>query len=220
MAVCAVGILALPALAPAALTFENTRVDLKAEPEDEKIAARFKFSNQSDETVIVQEVHSNCGCISAKTDKSSYAPGESGAVEAVFKVGGIEGKTEKLVTLQTSAKDMPLQQLTVGIEVPSVFEIGPDLTQWLVGEEPVTKSVTFKVLTEDPVHIVEVTASRAGFASEVRTIEEGREYAIDITPQSTDAVKLGVLRIVTDCAIEKHRRTMAFYGVVKEIRQD
>lgn len=203
------------ATASAGLAFTSQRLDFDVKPEDNTVEAVFAFANDTDKTIRVVDVHSNCGCLKAETDKETYEPGEKGTLTAVFTVGSIEGRVEKSVMLQTDAKDGPVQKLTVGINVPSIIEIEPDLTEWIIGEAPAPKSVRIRVVQPDPIRVLEVNCSRNTFTHEVKTIEEGREYEVVLTPSDTSKAQLGVLRIETDCPIEKHRRKMAFFGVVK-----
>jgi hypothetical protein len=207
-----------PPPAAAGLAFETTRLDFKVEIDQETVTAAFPFKNVSGREVKIIEVHSNCGCVRAETDKKSYAPGESGVVEAVFKVGSFEGKIQKTVSLQTDLPDVLLPPLVVGIDIPTVMEITPPLTEWVLGEPPVTREIAIDISYPEPVNLVKVGTSRANFQHELVTVEPGRKYKLLVTPQSTDAIQLAVLRIETDCPVQKHRTKMAFVGVVKERR--
>lgn len=214
-----VSVFSLPLSALAELTFEKTRVDLDAKPEDKTVTANFKFINKTGEPIAIRDIHTNCGCISATADKQSYAPGESGVIEGIFKVGSTAGKLVKSIKVETKNSKGKFQKLVVGVQVPELFQISPNLTQWEIGEEVTTKTISFKVVHDDPIKITEVSSSRQNMNIELRTIKEGREYAIDVTPKSTDNVTLGVVRIQTDCDIKRHRRKMAFVGVVKKKRR-
>ena len=215
---CAMLLSGAPVFAGA--TFENTRSELIAQPDQDLVTASFPFKNDTESTLKVTKVHSNCGCIKATTDKTSYAPGESGMVVADFKVGNFEGLVEKFVTLETDAKDEPMQRLTVAITVPKLYEVEPQLTEWKQGEEGETKIVTFDVVGEEKIHVTEVSTSRDNFEVELVTIKEGEKYEIRLTPKNTDLIALGVLRIITDYHVKKHSRKLAFFGVVKETRAE
>jgi hypothetical protein len=207
-----------PAPSGLAFAFEKTRLDFKVAVDQETVEASFPFKNVSGKQVKVIEVHSNCGCVRAETDKKVYAPGESGVVEAVFRVGSFEGKIQKTVSLQTDLPGILLPPLVVGIDIPTVMEITPPLTEWVLGEPPVTREIAIDISYPEPVNLVKVGTSRANFQHELVTVEPGRKYKLLVTPQSTDAIQLAVLRIETDCPVQKHRTKMAFVGVVKERR--
>ena len=81
--------------AQAGLEFEKDHIEVKADPADDKIPVQFKFKVTGEETVTIKEIQSSCGCLSAKTDKMSYGPGDSGVVDSVFTVGSLEGRHNK-----------------------------------------------------------------------------------------------------------------------------
>jgi len=199
----------------AELVFEETRLELKAKPEEEELPAVYKFTNKGKGAVKVARVESSCGCLKAESNKSVYEPGESGTINAIFKLSKFTGQQEKSITVVTNDKTNPRQKLRVAVDIPKVVEISPQLLEWKVGEEPKTKSFRFKVPHTDPVKILRVKPSRDTFTYEMKVHEEGRDYEILLTPASTDAPMLGVLRIETDCAIEKHKRQMAFFSITK-----
>ena len=78
-------------VAQAKLEFEKTTAELKAKPSDEKLPVTFKFKNTGKEPVEISEIKSGCSCLKAETDKTTYAPGESGQVDVVFKIGSFTG---------------------------------------------------------------------------------------------------------------------------------
>ena len=61
--------------------------------------------------------------------------------------------------------------------------------------------------------MIQASASREGFDCEIEELEEGRKYRIKLTPVSTEAPMMGIVRIETDCEIEKHRRQLAFFSI-------
>ena len=136
------------------------------------------------------------------------------------KLGSFEGVVEKFVTLETSSAEEPMQRLTVSIDVPALYEVTPQLTEWKQGGEPDTKVVRFKVVGDEPVRVTEVSVSRDNFDYELVTVKEGAEYEIRLTPKTTGILALGVLRINTDYRVPKHSRKLAFFGVVKETRAE
>lgn len=209
--------MAFSAAAPAfgQLVYDTTRLDLKAKADEDELKAVYKFTNKGKEDVRVLRVETSCGCLKAAADKEIYAPGESGVINAVFQLSKFTGQQEKAITVISNEKENPRQKLRVAVDIPKVVEITPQLLEWKVGEEAKTKSFRIKVPHTDPVKILSVKPSRDTFAYEMKVIEEGRDYEIFLTPTSTEAPMLGVLRIETDCAIEKHKRQMAFFSISK-----
>ncbi len=105
------------------------------------------------------------------------------------------------------------QSLRVRVNVPPLSRILPQLLYWELGGSAETKEYLYEVLREQPIHIKKVSASREGFDCEVEEVEKGRKYRLKLTPRSTDAPVMGIVRIETDCEIEKHRRQLAYFTV-------
>ena len=81
------------------LDFKTKRVTYKAKPAEKQFEATFSFKNTGKNPIDITKVDSNCGCLSAKTDKDRYEKGESGKVVAVFKIGSAEGVQSKSINL-------------------------------------------------------------------------------------------------------------------------
>ena len=62
----------------AALKFEKSEVEVAAKPEESQVSVEFRFKNTGEEALDVVDVSYACSCLSAGTDKDSYAPGEEG----------------------------------------------------------------------------------------------------------------------------------------------
>lgn len=81
------------------LDFDTKQVTYEAKPAEKQFEAVFSFKNTGKHPIDITKVDSNCGCISAKTDKERYEKGESGKVVAVFKIGSAEGVQTKSINL-------------------------------------------------------------------------------------------------------------------------
>ena len=81
------------------LDFKAKQVTYEAKPAEKQFEAVFSFTNSGKHPINIKKVESNCGCISAKTNKERYEKGESGNVLAVFKIGIGEGVQSKSINL-------------------------------------------------------------------------------------------------------------------------
>ena len=105
------------------LKFDSKRISYEAKPDEQQFEAVFEFKNTGKHPVNIKKVDSNCGCLSAKTDKERYAKGESGTVTAVFKIGSAEGVQTKNVSLMY-AEDLPVVKPKVvqPVETPNTSD--------------------------------------------------------------------------------------------------
>ncbi|MFT5411033.1 MAG: hypothetical protein ACI9NC_003767 [Verrucomicrobiales bacterium] len=204
-------ILATTAMTHAELVFESKKIELKADPSSEVLEAEFSFKNTGDADVEITEIDTGCSCLSGTADKRVYKPGESGKIEAVFALGSFTGYQQKGLTVIAGNQRTILK---VGVQIPDVITIEPDIAEWFIGDSLESKSFKIIIAQPDLIKILDVTCSRpAEFAHELKTIKEGREYELVLTPKSLEKGMLGTLRITTDCKIAKHKRKMAFFAI-------
>lgn len=219
------------------LTFEETSVFRKLSPSDETVAVSFAFKNTGDSAVVIQNVDSNCGCLSAVTDKQRYAPGEAGRVDAEFKIGSVVGTVTKYVWVvyddekepatgekaaesgdsgdEEGNRDPRRVTLSVQLDIPAIMEIEPNPVKWAVGGKPEPKVMKLTVTHDKPIHVKEVRTSRENVSVEVKTIEKGKVYELVLTPKSLDKVQLGMVIIETDCDVEKHAKKLGYFSIVR-----
>ncbi len=90
-----------PAATPGALAFEKARHDFGRVTDDSPIPHSFKFTNTSDKTITINNVHPSCGCTSAPLTKKTYGPGETGQIDITYNPTGRRGKEVKHITVDT-----------------------------------------------------------------------------------------------------------------------
>lgn len=197
------------------LAFVSKLMKHTADPAAERFEVKFPFVNAKAGEVEVTKVVSTCGCLKAETDKASYAAGERGTVTGVFSLGSRTGTYEKAIMVTTDSEEegVMTQELRVRVTMPVVMEIAPPQLVWDQGEEPAPKAFILEVKREEPIHVTGVNTSREGFECEVHEVERGRKYRIELTPGATDVPVMGIVRVETDCEIEKRSRQVVFFRV-------
>ena len=113
----------------------------------------FPFKVVGEKPITIKEVQLTCGCLSAAADKTTYAPGESGTITAVMTLGSFEGEVTKSIYVHSDDPTGPRRQLQMKITIPKLMEISPDVTTWQVGDMPVPKTISVKMLYEKPIEI-------------------------------------------------------------------
>lgn len=198
------------------LDFEKILSEHKVDHQIEVVEAKFDFTNNSAKPITIKSIDTNCKCLRAEPDKLTYAPGQSGVIEAAFEVEGLTGMVDKTLTVGTDHEEFPYYRLTVRIDIPLIIDVSPEMLTWAVGEDPKPKPLIVEVKQEKPIHITSIDVSRTNFTGEVKTIEEGKLYHVVLTPKSTEDVMIGVVSIETDCEIEAQRRQLGFYRIMTE----
>lgn len=217
----AIGIwLGLMALVPAAgLDFKETTKELHAPADVKTVSADFEFTNRSDKTVAVAKYESTCSCMSVtiKGGKLSYAPGESGVIRANFDMGNFSGAIDKVVLLWLDGNktEKPSLSLTVRVHIPVLVSLEPKTLKWELNGKAEPQNIRINMNHDKPIRVTGVTSSSEAFKLELKTVEEGKTYEVNVTPLDIKSPGLAVIRIETDCKIDKHRIQQAFAVVRK-----
>lgn len=188
--------LAFAIIACPTLALDWTRRDLAvaARPLQRSLDAQFTFRNGAAQPVTIRAVRTNCDCLEAATDKTTYAPGESGTLVARFTTGDRIGLYERAVEVITSESDTPVR-LVVRIDVPAPATVTPVNLLWPIGAEGSAKPVEIRVADGVEIDFSETFATNDRFATRLETITPGRHYRVHVTPAATGEFANAAIRI-------------------------
>lgn len=198
------------------LTFEPEVFSYEAEAGQKEMTATFVARNAGTTPVKLTKLDSSCSCLSVEADREEIPAGGDATITAVFDIAKLSGEAEKSVYVTTDIPGSREKRLGVKVTIPAIVLVEPMTVKWGIGEAPTSREIHFKVLRDKPIRITEISSSRESVAAKLETIEEGREYRIILTPESTDDTMLGFVRIVTDCELEQYQRQLAYYAVQNE----
>ena len=205
----------------AGLDFTATLKEVNAPADAKKVTVDFEFTNHTDKTVKVIKYDAACSCmaVTIKEGKLSYAPGESGVVRADFEMGNFSGTVDKTVALwlDDDPADKPSVTLTTRVHIPVLVALEPKTLKWDVDGDASPQTIRITMNHSDPISVKKVTTSSTTFQHELKTITEGKLYELIVTPGEISTPGLAIMRIETDCAIERHRIQQAFAQVRKPL---
>lgn len=201
-----------------ALVFDSEVATETAAPTEETHQSKFVFKNDGPGVVTISEVQTTCGCLGATADKMSYQPGESGVISATIKLGTFEGEIVKSIYVLSDDPQNPKRMLQMKITIPRLMEVSPEVTTWAVGEAPTAKTVTIKVLRDEPIELTAVSSTRDNFLIEMKEVEKGRSYEVVMTPKSTAEPTLGAVKLETNCELTRYKNRLIFVNVVRSRR--
>ena len=210
--------LALMAMVQAGgLVFPEILKEVHASADAESVTTDFEFTNRSDKPVAIAKYDSGCSCMAVmvKDGKLRYAPGESGLIRTVFKMGNFAGVVDKMVALwiDNDPVDNPSLSLTVRVNIPVLVSLEPKTLKWDLDGKGEPQTIKIRMNYDKPIRVTGVTATSESFKTELKTVEEGKSYDLIVTPQDIKTPGLGIFRIETDCPLEKHRIQQAFASV-------
>lgn len=205
----------------AALDFPSKALEATAKPDANEVSIDFPFSNKSGRHLIIREVVPTCSCLtlSIKGGKLDYAPGEEGVLRATMDLANLSGDVEKVaaVFLEGDQETKPSSMITVRAHIPVLVEVSPKTARWNLGEKPDPKVVRITMHHDKPIRILSVETNKDLFRHQLKTIEDGKLYELEITPTDTAKADLQVFNLVTDCNIKRHKNAQAFADVFKPL---
>jgi hypothetical protein len=201
---------------PGQLVFDNKELEFHPGAEAKSQTAEYGFHNAGKYSVTITAVKPSCGCTTVALDKYLYAPGEKGVIKAVFDFGVRTGLQEKDIAVTTSDPSNPTIRLVLRTTIPELVQISPGFILWVLGEEPLPKTIFIKVINASPIKITKVTSDNPRLQGELRTIKEGAEYLYILTPPTTAQAEKATLLIQTDYP-PKQPRVFTAYAEIKQM---
>jgi len=195
------GLIALTCLAPVLclgeLQWKTKHLDLTTKPGDRDITAAFPFKNTGSTPVTIVQIQPSCGCTTANLSKRTYAPGESGVIQAVFNFGDRGGLQEKLVEVVTDEPSSRPVALTFRLTIPERITCDPRLLVWTKGGKP-TEQSTIITATDAALKITSVETfgpTLESFTHRIETVEPGKKYRLFVRPNDVAGVLDGSLNV-------------------------
>jgi hypothetical protein len=102
------------------IEFENTTFDFGNIAIGSDGTCDFRFTNTSDEDLIINTVKTSCGCTNPEWPKDPIKPGNTGEIKVKYNTK-IQGKFQKSITVFCNASNSPAKLLIKG-------EVQPDST--------------------------------------------------------------------------------------------
>jgi Protein of unknown function (DUF1573) len=180
----------------AQLAWETTEQTFNSKPQDKEVVAKYKFTNSGPTPIKIENVRTSCGCTTTRLNKTDYAAGESGEIEAKFTFSGRTGKQEKAITVETTANPPTVLKLHVYIE--ETVKVEPQVLLWRVGEQPASKSIHIAIADDSSAKIVSVTSDNPAVKVKLTELRAGKEYEAQITPDSLAYPTAATVLIRTD----------------------
>ncbi len=212
-----------PALSGPDIFFEANRFDFGKIVEGEKAEHLFKYENRGNDTLIIQQVKTTCGCTAANTDLTEIEPGESGVLRVTYTASNKTGTFDKIVIVISNDPDKPHYVLKIHGEVVSEVIADPKYIDF--GLIPLGKSSSKSVKLSKGYDAQSFTKGWVtGIESDTPLVtasykENGNdEYIIEATlkspPKGEQASKIQGNIFVLTQGLKQSRIELPFYGEV------
>lgn len=211
--------LSLASLSLGKLEFSSGSQEIHPKADVTTISVDYEFTNKGDKPVTIKKSDPGCSCMGVQISggKMKYAPGESGTLRATFDMTTFAGTVDKAIAIwvDNDADDKPSEVLKLRVHIPVLIALDPKTVSWVVGEKEEAKTIKIRMAESETIKVLSASVSSPGFQVETKTIKEGHEYELVVTPDGVSEPKMGVIRIQTDCKVDKFRVQQAFAVVRK-----
>lgn len=84
------------------VTAEALEYDFGEVVQGDKVDYTFRFRNTGDELLVIESVHSSCGCTAALLSSKQIAPGDMGEIKTTFDSNNFRNAIHKTITMETN----------------------------------------------------------------------------------------------------------------------
>jgi hypothetical protein len=161
------------------ITFEKTVDDFgEVGVTSSKKVAEFKFTNTGDGLLEIKDVEKCCGVV-AKVDKTEFAPGESGVVQAEFQVVQKPGLYMKNIYVNSNDKTKPRLALTIKAMVVSKVSYSPKRLRLFLEEENAgCPKIVINSLDNQPFSITGFTSTGESISADIDSSVEATKFVL------------------------------------------
>lgn len=191
------------------IEFQKSRHDYGKILYGESVTAEFPFVNTGDQTLIIKNLHSTCGCTKAVEGSKEIPPKGAGKISASFDTDGLKaGRKEKSIMVSTNDPINPVVKLTLLADVIREIAIDPPTLGKKVN--PDVESVIFPIKisnVSDKTYNVKGLKTVPGELSAVINPgsvavgphqEVSLEVVVKLEPEPNRAFYAGKIDLVTD----------------------
>jgi len=218
-----IAMFAMTLSAAAKIKFEAVELSFGEIDAGKSVDLEFKFSNAGDETLVIKNISTSCGCTAATLEKKEYKPGESGVLPVKFFSQGYNGKVVKTVTVSTNDKENVYTRLkiegTVNLKDFANLEVVNDKVDFKdvnLGKE---YKETFKLKNTGSIdlRIIEVTHSPDVFpVFKTKTIKPNEESEVTVVFTPMEAGRFATFMKIRSNA---YRQRMVIIKVSAEVKE-
>lgn len=189
-------VLAIASSAWAQLKWDKREVSLTPKVDEKQVVAEFPFTNAGTEEVTITSIKTSCdSCTAAQLATYTFKPGEGGVVKVTFNIGQRTGLQAKTILVQTTDKKEGNVLLTMKVKLPDLLDVSSRFVWWQQGSEKKAQKINVKVQPGVAMKLTSVKSNSPKITAELQTSEDGKEYAIVLTPTDTSQPLSGFVTV-------------------------
>jgi len=204
----------LPAQTPPnpSLEFKEPLIKIETKGKLEKFPATYEFRNTGKKAVTITSITSSCGCTVAGSDKTTYAPGESGTIRLEYTPTGPPGVRYYHVGVVTDEVGGRSYELKLQVNHDPRIAMDKRLLVWEQGESRSAKVIKLTMKADDPIKIKGAEAEKDLFNFSLKDGAVPGEKLLTVTPKMFAGVTGGKTRIslITEPPLASHSEAPIF----------
>jgi hypothetical protein len=144
----------------------------------------FMFTNTGDQSLEISDVHPGCGCTTAGAWDKKVEPGQTGIIPVQFNSGGYSGNVVKAITVTCNDPTKKSVVLQLKGTIWKAFDLTPMYAIFnLMPEAQNTQTQAIRITSKNdqPVTVSDPTCSNPAFKTELKTLQEGKEFELRVS---------------------------------------
>jgi hypothetical protein len=161
----------------------------------------FELFNDGDETLLIGNILTSCGCTTADIASKSIPPGESVKIEAKLDLHMQRGEQLRTLVVQSNDPSSPNLPLYMVGNAISLVEVTPPFIEIFNPKDGEPHTATVNIKADDSIeslNIEDTETSGENVEAKVETIAEGKEYSVKVKVTKDAAELQGWVRLITD----------------------
>jgi hypothetical protein len=166
------------------IRFAETAFDFGEVKVGELVKHSFAFTNAGNEVLEISRVRVGCGCTTAGEWDHRVAPGATGTIPVQFNSAGFSGAVSKGVTVVCNDPTQTNVVLQIKGKVWTPISLEPKTLVFNYDAETPTNETKILILRnnlKEAITLGPAVCANSAFQLELKTVEEGREFALAVT---------------------------------------
>lgn len=164
--------------------WEKRDLEFSPKLEEKVIKGQFIFTNLQKSSVSILDVQPSNSDVITELDKKRFEPNESGALKFELDVALDSGTNDYFILVETDDTKQPAARLSLKVCRPEFIKIEPREVSWLPEEGNMIKVIKVEAGSQTPIQVWKAKAYDTNIVAEVKVIEAGRKYQVEVKPVS------------------------------------
>lgn len=151
----------------------------------EVIAHDFVFTNTGNQLLVINDVHTSCGCTTAKDWSHEIPPGKQGIISINLEtINVVSGPVTKSITVACNDTNHPVVTLQMAGTVWRAIELSPQSANFTGPLDSLSNlSRTIRIMNQDkqPLTLSSLEPTHQVITAQLETNQPGKEYLLRVT---------------------------------------